>query len=130
MNRTVLITGASSGIGQACALVLAKEGYRLALCARRTERLEALKNEILHDFPEAEIYTFTLDVRDADAVQQAKSGHPGMPMGMAAAAFTLWTFVAAVFRRDQRGWHERLAGTRAVPPIGTGSRLSEQVLRA
>ncbi|WP_166334804.1 SDR family NAD(P)-dependent oxidoreductase [Sphingobacterium chungjuense] len=76
MNRTVLITGASSGIGQACALVLAKEGYRLALCARRTERLEALKNEILKDLPETEIYTFTLDVRDADAVQQAMTALP------------------------------------------------------
>ncbi|MFD2743920.1 MULTISPECIES: SDR family NAD(P)-dependent oxidoreductase [Sphingobacterium] len=76
MNRTVLITGASSGIGQACAWVLAKEGYRLALCARRTERLEALKQAILTDLPETEILTFTLDVRDANAVQQATDTLP------------------------------------------------------
>ncbi len=76
MNRTVLITGASSGIGQACAWVLAKEGYRLALCARRTKRLEALKEAILTDLPETEILTFTLDVRDANAVQQATDTLP------------------------------------------------------
>ncbi len=33
----------------------------------------------------------TIRMLAADAVQQAKSGHPGLPMGMAAAAFTLWT---------------------------------------
>ncbi|HUQ60142.1 VanZ family protein [Lentzea sp.] len=45
------------------------------------------------------------------------------------AAVTLWTFVIPVFRRDQRGWHERAAGTRAVLLTDDRSRLSEQALR-
>ena len=67
--RTVLITGASSGIGAACAEVLAKENnYRLILCARRAERLDELKSKLQHAYPQTEIYTFTLDVRDQEAV--------------------------------------------------------------
>ncbi|MEO1299694.1 MAG: SDR family NAD(P)-dependent oxidoreductase, partial [Cyanobacteria bacterium J06636_16] len=41
-----LVTGASSGIGQAIARTLAQEGYRMALCARRRDRLETLKDEL------------------------------------------------------------------------------------
>ncbi|SKB53844.1 NADP-dependent 3-hydroxy acid dehydrogenase YdfG [Sphingobacterium nematocida] len=75
--RTVLITGASSGIGASCAQVLAKEGnYRLILCARRADRLETLRNEIQAQYPNIDIHTFTLDVRDNEKVKEAIASLP------------------------------------------------------
>jgi short-subunit dehydrogenase len=44
--KKAIVIGASSGIGKALACVLAKHGYEVGLMARRTELLEALKNEI------------------------------------------------------------------------------------
>ncbi len=68
--RTVLITGASSGIGEACALQLAEEkNYRLLLCARRIEKLEELTNKIKTINPNCEVHTFKLDVRNAEEVE-------------------------------------------------------------
>ena len=43
MGKAILVTGASSGIGRACALALAREGANMVLTARRHERLEELK---------------------------------------------------------------------------------------
>ena len=43
MAKTILITGASSGIGAGMAREFAQKGYNLAICARRLERLESLK---------------------------------------------------------------------------------------
>ncbi len=67
-NKLVFITGASSGIGRATAREFAKQGARLLLCARRIERLHALKAELTDEFPKSEIHVFELDVRDRDAV--------------------------------------------------------------
>lgn len=74
--RTVLITGASSGIGAACAQVLAREGYRLLLCARRADRLEGLRTEIQTQYPDIDIQTFILDVRDNEKVKEAINSLP------------------------------------------------------
>lgn len=46
MEQTVLITGASNGIGKACARVFARKGYNLVLVARHREKLEAVKAEL------------------------------------------------------------------------------------
>lgn len=66
--KTVLITGASSGIGEATALRLAQDGHRLFLGARRTERLDALVGRIRAGGGTASFRR--LDVTDAADVQQ------------------------------------------------------------
>ncbi|MDX1741227.1 MAG: SDR family NAD(P)-dependent oxidoreductase [Rhodothermales bacterium] len=74
LNLTALVTGASSGIGRACAVALAKAGARLILAARREERLDSL-SESLADGG-AEVLTLELDVRSADAVETAVRSLP------------------------------------------------------
>ena len=68
INKIILITGASSGIGRATAKVFAAEGAKLLLCARRVERLKELEAKITKEYPSAAVHTFALDVRDRDAV--------------------------------------------------------------
>ncbi|WP_374455702.1 SDR family oxidoreductase [Nocardioides sp.] len=65
---TVLITGASSGLGAEMARQLAALGHDLALCARRTERLDALRDEITAAHPSVRVAVKALDVNDHDAV--------------------------------------------------------------
>lgn len=67
-DKTVIITGASSGIGAGMARTFAKLGYNLAICARRTDRLQALKTEILAENPDIRVELASLDVSDYDAV--------------------------------------------------------------
>jgi 3-hydroxy acid dehydrogenase / malonic semialdehyde reductase len=75
-GKTVLITGASSGIGRATAFAFAKEGCRLLLCARRLDLLVRLQQELAAgDAPAT--HAFPLDVRDRAAVEGAVSHLPG-----------------------------------------------------
>jgi NADP-dependent 3-hydroxy acid dehydrogenase YdfG/Flp pilus assembly protein TadD len=69
-NQTVLITGATAGIGRATATVFAENGYRLILTGRRQERLAEVKAALEAEF-EVEVHTLAFDVRDSAAVQQA-----------------------------------------------------------
>ncbi|SHM83102.1 SDR family NAD(P)-dependent oxidoreductase [Flavobacterium xinjiangense] len=73
MNKIALVTGATSGIGQATARILAKNNYKIILCGRRKDRLEELKNE-LSEFTEA--YTLSFDVRDKKAVFESIDSLP------------------------------------------------------
>ncbi len=74
-NRTVMITGASSGIGEACARAFAVEGARLLLAARRVDRLKSLADS-LGDGLDTEAHVIELDVRDAAAVDAAFAALP------------------------------------------------------
>jgi short-subunit dehydrogenase len=65
---SILITGASSGLGAEMARQFAALGYDLALCARRVANLETLQAEIAADYPECEIVCRALDVTDDDQV--------------------------------------------------------------
>ncbi|WP_263408295.1 SDR family NAD(P)-dependent oxidoreductase [Terriglobus tenax] len=74
-GKIVFITGASSGIGAATALTFAQQGARLLLCARRLEKLEALRDELTTAGAEA-IHFFQLDVRDRTSVNDAIASLP------------------------------------------------------
>jgi NADP-dependent 3-hydroxy acid dehydrogenase YdfG len=76
MPKTALITGATSGFGAACARRFAKEGWRLILSGRRTERLEELRG----DLGEAVTAVITLDVRDREAVFSALQDFPDVDL--------------------------------------------------
>lgn len=70
MEKTILITGATSGFGEACARRFAKEGWQLVLTGRRAERLTALQQEL----GEAVRQALTLDVRNRQAVHDQLAG--------------------------------------------------------
>jgi hypothetical protein len=75
MNATtIFITGASAGFGAACARVLAGQGTRLVLAARRIDPLLKLQEELSGP---AEVHIIPLDVRDREAVQGAIASLPG-----------------------------------------------------
>jgi hypothetical protein len=72
-GKIVLVTGASSGIGQATARAFAEQGARLLLCARRLDKLTELSATL--DKAE-DVYTFRLDVRDRAAVEATLADLP------------------------------------------------------
>jgi NAD(P)-dependent dehydrogenase (short-subunit alcohol dehydrogenase family) len=70
MARTMFITGASSGIGEALAVEFARRGYELAIAARRTDRLEVLA-ERLRGLGAARVLPVSMDVTDFDGIAGA-----------------------------------------------------------
>lgn len=74
-GTTVFVTGASSGIGQACAHAFAAAGARVLMCARREQRLHSLAIDLQQSY-DAETHLFALDVRDRQAVSDAIQGLP------------------------------------------------------
>lgn len=68
VRQRILITGASSGLGEGMARRFAAMGRDLALVARRSDRLESLKEELLAAHPGIRVVTSALDVDDPDAV--------------------------------------------------------------
>jgi 3-hydroxy acid dehydrogenase / malonic semialdehyde reductase len=72
MARIALVTGATSGIGRATAMALAKLGYRIIATGRRTDRLRELQQEIT----EVPVLTLQFDVRDRATVNEAINSLP------------------------------------------------------
>jgi 3-oxoacyl-[acyl-carrier protein] reductase len=68
-NRTALVTGASRGIGRACALALSQAGVRVALAARTVDQIEELASEIRAEGREA--FPVALDLASAESIKEA-----------------------------------------------------------
>ena len=60
MSKTALITGATSGIGEATARIFSDHGIDLIICGRREDRLQSLKSELSR---KVKVHTLTFDVR-------------------------------------------------------------------
>jgi len=71
--KTIFITGATSGIGKATAILLAKQKNKLILCGRNKTVLEELKTELSK---ETEVFTLRFDVRNSDEVFSAINSLP------------------------------------------------------
>lgn len=75
MAKTVLITGASSGIGAGCARKFASEGYRLILNARNEQKLQEVRDEITAKYG-SDVLLLPFDVRDRKAASDAIASLP------------------------------------------------------
>jgi NADP-dependent 3-hydroxy acid dehydrogenase YdfG len=62
-------TGASAGIGAACAQEFARSGSNVIISARRIDRLNALKSQILSECPAVKVLPVAMDVRDRSSVR-------------------------------------------------------------
>lgn len=75
MKKIALVTGATSGLGKAIALKLAKENYDVIITGRRQDRLEELEKEIEIKY-QARVLSLNFDVRDYSQVEKALSNLP------------------------------------------------------
>ena len=73
-NKSVLITGASRGIGQTTAITFAKAGASVAICARSSAALDETKAMILKEVPGAKVEKFVADVSKKDDMDAAVEG--------------------------------------------------------
>jgi short-subunit dehydrogenase len=132
VRQRILITGASSGLGRGLAHEFAARGRDLALCARRVERLETLRDELRATYPSIRIAIRSLDVTDharvfsvfeelaaelggLDRVIVNAGIGRGMPVGTGAFDANRSTvetnFVAALAQCEAAMMHFRRAGT-------------------
>ena len=70
MSKSILITGASTGIGRALAFEFSRRGYALGLCSRRLELLELMRDELSR---ETKVVIAKLDVVEFKRVQEVLS---------------------------------------------------------
>jgi NADP-dependent 3-hydroxy acid dehydrogenase YdfG len=105
-NRVVVITGASSGIGEATARVLVAEGYRVALLGRRLERIAALADELDNG-----TIAIQADVTDRDSIVAAAERVQQELGGADILINNAGVMLLAPFTSDQRAEHRRMVET-------------------
>jgi 3-hydroxy acid dehydrogenase / malonic semialdehyde reductase len=108
-GKIVLVTGASSGIGRATALAFAHEGARVAVCARREDRLEDLKGE-LSQAGAAATHAFALDVTRRASVEETLAGLPAewSAIDVLVNNAGLSRGLAKVYEDDPDNWEEMI----------------------
>jgi len=72
MSKIALITGATAGIGEACASLFANQNYDLILTGRRTDRLDTLAKRLVSDFG-IRVNILTMDVRNKEEVEKLET---------------------------------------------------------
>lgn len=101
-GKLALITGATAGIGRACALQLAESGCAVAVTGRREERLNALKEEI-GSSTEVPVITGSFDIRDREASRGFVEGLP-MQVDILVNNAGLARGTEAVYEADYEDW--------------------------
>ena len=69
MKKTIVVTGGSKGLGKAIATRFAQEGFNIAICARTLEDLRICKEEINKQFPDIEVFTQKVDVKNKEEIK-------------------------------------------------------------
>jgi NADP-dependent 3-hydroxy acid dehydrogenase YdfG len=105
-GRVAVITGASSGIGEAAARALAADGHRLALLARRVDRIQALAGELGDG-----VIAIEADVTDRDSVVAAAELVLQQLGGADILVNNAGVMLLAPFTSDQRAEHRRMVET-------------------
>jgi NADP-dependent 3-hydroxy acid dehydrogenase YdfG len=105
-GRTAVITGASSGIGEATARALAVDGHRVALLARRAERIDALADELGDG-----AIAIAADVTDRDSMVAAAERVQQELGGADILVNNAGVMLTAPFASDQREEHRRMVET-------------------
>ncbi len=105
-GRVAVITGASSGIGEATARALAADGHRVALLARRADRIQALADELGND-----AIAIEADVTDRDSIVAAAERVQQELGGADILVNNAGVMLTAPFTSDQREEHRRMVET-------------------
>src|SRR5713101_8369300 len=109
-GKVALVTGGSKGIGRQVALTFAKEGARVAICARTPDDLQRAKTSILEAVPTSDVCTISTDLRHEagahKAIQGAIEYFGAVDILVNCAGAAPGRFLADI---DDETWHEALA---------------------
>ena len=92
-QQTIMITGATSGFGEAMARLFAQHGWKLILTGRRQERL----NDLQHELGKAAVHTCCFDIRDKTAIAEAIDNLPTAVFSLPVVVLTIDSIPTATF---------------------------------